>query len=223
MKAYVIRKADDTMSEQFANECISSAKSFGISVEKFDGVYSNHQALLDQYNIKPGAKLKHRAEQPGIQGCFLSHYLLWEKCLELNEPIIILEHDAVFIRPLPDNILDLFTHHCILDDSLYCEGYEDTLSDETVDVKLFLKRKNSKPTWSKMQYVCGSHAHIVKPLGAQTLINNVKKHGWLPADRAVNTNYTEYVTIRPIPVRCHPFFSTKKNRILYSHVTGTLK
>ena len=27
---------------------------------------------------------------------FASHYLLWKKCVELNEPILILEHDVIF-------------------------------------------------------------------------------------------------------------------------------
>ena len=31
---------------------------------------------------------------PGELGCFASHYLLWEKCLELNEPIVVIEDDA---------------------------------------------------------------------------------------------------------------------------------
>ena len=30
--------------------------------------------------------------------CSLSHMHLWEKCVEMNEPIMILEHDAVFTR-----------------------------------------------------------------------------------------------------------------------------
>ena len=28
--------------------------------------------------------------------CFLSHYSLWKKCVELKEPIMILEHDVEF-------------------------------------------------------------------------------------------------------------------------------
>ena len=31
----------------------------------------------------------------GEVGCFLTHYHLWKKCIQLNEPIIILEDDAV--------------------------------------------------------------------------------------------------------------------------------
>ncbi|WP_104713491.1 glycosyltransferase family 25 protein [Helicobacter cetorum] len=43
---------------------------------------------------------------PQELGCFLSHYFLWKKCLELNEPIIILEDDVAlepnFIQALKD-------------------------------------------------------------------------------------------------------------------------
>ena len=31
--------------------------------------------------------------------CFLSHYSLWCRCLELDKPIVILEHDAVMLKP----------------------------------------------------------------------------------------------------------------------------
>jgi len=35
---------------------------------------------------------------PGVKGCFMSHYLLWEKCIELQEPILIFEDDVIFYR-----------------------------------------------------------------------------------------------------------------------------
>jgi len=39
--------------------------------------------------------------------CSLSHMNLWNKCVQLNEPIMILEHDAVFIRKFrPSKILN---------------------------------------------------------------------------------------------------------------------
>jgi glycosyl transferase family 25 len=31
----------------------------------------------------------------GEVGCFISHYILWKKCIELDEPIIIFEDDGV--------------------------------------------------------------------------------------------------------------------------------
>lgn len=46
MKAFVIRKPNDELSERLADECIASAKQFGVSAEKFEGVYSNHDEII---------------------------------------------------------------------------------------------------------------------------------------------------------------------------------
>ena len=35
------------------------------------------------------------------------HYLLWKKCVELDEPILILEHDAIFKQNIPDIEFDM--------------------------------------------------------------------------------------------------------------------
>ena len=41
-----------------------------------------------------GGKLR----RPGVIGCFYSHFLLWERCHSLNEPIMIFEDDVKFYR-----------------------------------------------------------------------------------------------------------------------------
>jgi hypothetical protein len=46
--------------------------------------------------------------RPGVLGCFYSHYRLWQKCIDLNEPIFIFEDDGN-----KDGIaigLDMFMH-----------------------------------------------------------------------------------------------------------------
>ena len=39
-----------------------------------------------------------KMSKPGVLGCFYSHYSLWKKCIELNEPIYIFEDDVIFVR-----------------------------------------------------------------------------------------------------------------------------
>jgi GR25 family glycosyltransferase involved in LPS biosynthesis len=220
IKSFVIRKPNDKMSEQFADGCIASAKQFGIIVEKFDGVYDNHDAILNEKGIKCYPKMKEDKKTKGFKGCFLSHYMLWERCLELNEPIMIFEHDALMIRPLPDNILELFTHHCILDHAIHLKNYEETIAyDGSLVVKEYPHIVNEPLGYSKINHthVRGSHATMVKPLGAKTIIDSVKQYGHLASDATINQYYTSYVTIEPLIARCHPFFSDSKNRQLYSH------
>jgi GR25 family glycosyltransferase involved in LPS biosynthesis len=54
---------------------------------------------------KIGSKGKF-SDAVGAQGCFLSHYTLWNLCVELNEPIIVLEDDATVLGPIPSIVTD---------------------------------------------------------------------------------------------------------------------
>ncbi|MFK5040376.1 glycosyltransferase family 25 protein [Glaesserella parasuis] len=60
--------------------------------------------LFDKYNEKKRFIRKGNVMSLSQLGCFASHYLLWEKCIELNTGIIILEDDAI----LQNNFLDIY-------------------------------------------------------------------------------------------------------------------
>ena len=39
--------------------------------------------------------------------CFMSHFRLWHECKKINEPIIVFEHDAIFVHKLdPEPIIN---------------------------------------------------------------------------------------------------------------------
>lgn len=42
------------------------------------------------------------------RACFYSHYNLWKKCLELDEPIIIVEHDANLIKDIDPDTFECY-------------------------------------------------------------------------------------------------------------------
>ena len=56
------------------------------------------QPLFEMYNDKLSQLYRGKSLSSGQLGCYASHYLLWQKCVELGKPIIVLEDDAV-IRP----------------------------------------------------------------------------------------------------------------------------
>lgn len=60
--------------------------------------------LFNKYNEKKRFLRKGNMMSLSQLGCFASHYLLWEKCIELNTGIIILEDDSI----LQDNFLDIY-------------------------------------------------------------------------------------------------------------------
>lgn len=63
-----------------------------------------------RYNDNKRRLLRARPLSTGEIACFASHYLLWKKCVELNEPITILEDDAI---PPPDlkQVIDITTQY----------------------------------------------------------------------------------------------------------------
>ncbi|MFT5716031.1 MAG: glycosyl transferase family 25 [Oleiphilaceae bacterium] len=60
-----------------------------------DGRHSKHP-ILEMYDDALSQAYRCKSLSKGQLGCYASHYLLWEKCVELNKPIIIIEDDVVF-------------------------------------------------------------------------------------------------------------------------------
>jgi glycosyl transferase family 25 len=50
-----------------------------------------HKIINDKYRITWRGKAP---LTPGERGCYVSHLMLWIKCVELNEPIVVLEDDV---------------------------------------------------------------------------------------------------------------------------------
>jgi len=220
IKAFTIRKPGDELSERLSDELIESGKKFNIHIEKVDGVYANQAEIIQQKGLHVFEKMKETKKQNrGMQGCFLSHFLLWEKCLELKEPILIFEHDALIIRPLPDNFLNLFTHHAILDYACHYPDYEEiVLRDGPIKITNYPFIENVPATYKGMNssHVKGSHAHAIKPEGARKLISSVKQYGFVASDMCVNQFYTSYITIEPIIARVNPYVSQKNRHLSHT-------
>lgn len=69
----------------------------GIQFEFFRGIDASHGEHLCVSSYDEQARLlDHRQTlTPGEIGCFASHYLLWQRCVEEQEPIIIMEDDLL--------------------------------------------------------------------------------------------------------------------------------
>jgi glycosyl transferase family 25 len=50
--------------------------------------------LFARYNDKKRQRYRRKRLAGGELGCFASHYLLWQKCVELNQPIVVMEDDV---------------------------------------------------------------------------------------------------------------------------------
>ncbi|RBM42825.1 glycosyltransferase family 25 protein [Vibrio tarriae] len=76
--------------------------SYGLTFEFFDAIDGRinppHPIFFNYDYAKRLWFTSGKMPSKGELGCYASHYLLWQKCIELGEPIVILEDD-VKIKP----------------------------------------------------------------------------------------------------------------------------
>jgi GR25 family glycosyltransferase involved in LPS biosynthesis len=117
-----------------------------------------------------------KLSRPGVVGCFYSHYALWQRCVELNEPIMIFEDDVKFYRnyrPVDfESVLIL---------SL---GKSSFLSEPQ---KTYLENPDGRPSarpWRNFS-MPGASGYAITPDAALGLIKFYRPY-WYPADNAIN-------------------------------------
>jgi GR25 family glycosyltransferase involved in LPS biosynthesis len=114
--------------------------------------------------------------RPGVIGCFYSHYRLWQKCIELNEPIFIFEDDVLFERGyIPVEWQDVI---------LLCTGKQ-SYKEPFFEGKLFNPR--GRPCTHRLPNTSmpGAVGYGITPQGATKLVEYYKTQ-MLPADTAMN-------------------------------------
>ena len=104
MKAYVITIMSHQGSLETSWRCIESGKKFGLDIERFSAITpsDNPLLLLEQEGISDLGFEEKYSRNLNCISAFLSHYSLWKKCIELDEEVIIFEHDAVLVEPIPN-------------------------------------------------------------------------------------------------------------------------
>jgi GR25 family glycosyltransferase involved in LPS biosynthesis len=173
MKKFIIRLADYPESIRLSEYCMSTAKNHGWQdLEYFDGVNGLKEGLRD-YNLKinKGLRKARKGYSRGTAGCFLSHYNLWKKCVELNETICILEHDCVVEQPFPE-----VSFQDVIKFTAGEDGYE-----------------APSGYWTH-----SSMAYCVSPAGAEKLVRYTDEVGVLPPDMVLGDAIVDLVLYDPI-------------------------
>lgn len=193
MKSFIIclSKIEDSL--RTATNLLKQLQDFGMPAELFEGTYGSdavrlmvqESRQLHHFGIKgpdvkgvPNAKSLAKVSTPGVKGCFYSHYNLWKKCVDINEPIIIWEDDIVLRRPfIPidwENVLILALGHPAKSDR-----YMPYLTTPTGDPG------PADYVQSSMPGCCG---YALKPKAAKKLCE-VYQNTYLPADNAINQHH----------------------------------
>jgi GR25 family glycosyltransferase involved in LPS biosynthesis len=200
MKAFVIRLKGIETSEALALDCIESGKQHGLEITPFDGIYrqENIDFQTERLGVNPWKKGLKKGRL-GVKGCFLSHYSLWLKSIELNEPLIIFEHDGYVLQPLPQNIESMFDEFLILDpfnkfSSEYSIKHNESKNNAQQVVEYF-NLESRKKYGIDTEYAMGLQAYIIKPKAAIKLKQSILKTGYYPADMQCNKGIINLETV----------------------------
>lgn len=227
MKAFAIVITDNKTSEKGYKNLMQSSSRVDnrFFIEKFEAVTPKRvDDLMQELNIEwtwphTGSEFDQKAgiKKVGYGGkdprrrkaCGMSHYLLWKQCAETEEPILVFEHDAIFttkllLDPLLNSrysIIGLNNPHNATRlphkyDAIVQKSTEEILPVPEID-KQFIA-----------QGIAGNSAYMIKPAGAQKLLELVKEHGMWNNDAImcrqlmpgmIGVTKTYYTTVQKLP------------------------
>lgn len=197
MKAFVIAIENHQGSQQVANRCIKSAEPKGIKVEKWKATTPADMPIdqLMEAGVNVAGLHELYSRIANCAAAFHSHFSLWNHCLDINEEVMILEHDAYFVADVPGM---LYFDKCV---SLGKPSYGKFKLPDALGVR---------PLFSK-GYFPGAHAYIVKPAAAQAFIDQAKVFA-RPTDVFLNRESFPWLEeYYPWPVEARDSFTTIQN------------
>jgi len=195
MKHYAIVLRHNATSER---SLVALRSSTEVPIERFDAVTPDRViGLMDKYylnwnypwegehlDLQTGlVKSAYRTKEPQKRiACALSHYLLWCKCLEEDEPIVILEHDALFTKDIDFDIMTLKFNIIGINDprgaTRLSQIYHQSVKMQPHDFELSPYIDDQQIP----QGLAGNSAYVISPNGAASMIQAAKHYGLWPND-----------------------------------------
>ena len=201
MKAYSIVIKDNDISEFGFKNLIESSKQVNneFEIERFNAITPQTvNETLEKYKLKwnypwegsildPWTGLRKSAygEKNKLKriACSLSHFLLWKKCSDIGENILILEHDTKFIHKLDVSKLEVSEFKIIgindpTNSTFAANIYKDKITNFTKEIdKVPLITSKEIP-----QGLAGNSAYYIQPEAADYMIDLCYKYGVWPND-----------------------------------------
>jgi len=202
MKAFAIVVPGNKISMSGFNELSESYKKYGhteglemheaIELHKVEG-FCGGNGLVWNYplegqisDIKSGLikSAYQTADLRKRMSCFLSHWYLWQKCKTLDETILILEHDARFIKKLPADSTFARANYDIIgiNDPSMATRKSKVYHDKILERSEFFQPVPRIDEFNIPQGLAGNSAYVIKPEGAKLMIELTQEYGMWPND-----------------------------------------
>ena len=199
MKAFVITLFNDKYSLASAENTLKTARQMNddlhiemvraVTPDKIkDTTYSYPDEGKTSTFMYPGyvsmTLVGYKAKDIGKKiACSLSHMHLWNKCVEMNEPIMILEHDAVFTRKFSyEHVRNKYRGILGLNDPRGATRKSQLFHELTRDKGEGVHDAPWIDDKSVPQGIAGNSAYIIKPHMAGKLIKQTFEIGMWPND-----------------------------------------
>lgn len=166
-ETYIIRVKGNENSERMAQRCADSCRKVNQSYkfwDAYDGtsgeiiVPEHHNAVMDLIKVTD-----HYATRTEVCTA-LSHISLWVQCSRLDRPIVILEHDAIMLKP--------YKQHNVYNSIGYLGGSEQYKMGWPV-----LATPPHASEGPNYHFLCRAHAYSIDPAVAKNLIAHVITYG----------------------------------------------
>ena len=120
--------------------------------------------------------------------CAISHYRLWAVCVKTDKPLLIMEHDAIFIQKLRyDNLLEDKHYNIIginnpIGNTRKSHEFHKILQQSVDREQTGIVPVPTIDSFDIPQGLAGNSAYIIKPRGARMCIKAASEHGLWPND-----------------------------------------
>ena len=163
--SYIITVKNHHISERMSARCAASCEKVGIPYKIWEAFDGTNDGICVPNHIQKQDWLKWlKCTNPTLvdaeKAAILSHISLWARCIEIDQPIVILEHDAVFLKK--------FTHHFAINTLIYL-GCEEQYKQE-------MQLCPIAPVWAlghNFRFLNRAHAYSIDPLVATRLMSKV--------------------------------------------------
>jgi hypothetical protein len=184
-KAYIITLKGNNKSEELSERCQRSCDECGqpwVKWDAFDGTsgeifYPEHAENQDHYRF-----LKQMNDRLTITevATILSHYSLWSHCVKIDEPIVILEHDAIMVNK--------YAWHDGWNQINYLGNLQQLQEGKWPSFP-----PHSAAT-KNYKFICRAHAYAIDPAVARQLVSHLIRFGLsAPADMLIRADLFPFV------------------------------
>jgi GR25 family glycosyltransferase involved in LPS biosynthesis len=178
--AFIIRLKNNSTSERLAERCAVSCRKVGQNFQfwdAYDGTSGeiqippdHHTPILDLIKVTD-----HYATRTEVATA-LSHISLWAHCVLTDKPIIILEHDAIMLKP--------YTYHQVYNSISFLGSKEQY--EQGWQVMATPPHASEGPNY---HFMCRAHAYAIDPAVAKNMLSHVIKYGiFAPLDIMVRAD-----------------------------------